>query len=88
MWNIKTTYEGGKIHNAIREMDRLSIIDIMGISKMRWTNFGQCLINDHQIYYSGNTRNEDIHGVGIILNKNIPKITNFVPISERIFLFR
>lgn len=87
-WNVKTMYEAGKIHNAIKEMDRLSI-DVMGISEMRWTDSGQCMIEDHKIYYSGSTTGQHINGVGIILNKSIAKYaTNFTPISERIMVIQ
>ena len=83
-WNVKTLYEPGKIYNAIKEMERLSV-DIIGISEMRWTNTGHCQIKNHKVFYSGNTNEEHINGVGIIVNSKIAKsITNFIPVSERI----
>lgn len=33
-WNVRSMYEAGKIHNAIKEMKRLRI-DILGVSEMR-----------------------------------------------------
>lgn len=87
-WNVRTMYEAGKIYNAIREMDRLSI-DIMGISEMRWTDSGQCIINDHQIYYSGNNEGEHRDGVGIILSEHLAKhVISFSPVSDRIMVVR
>lgn len=87
-WNVKTMYEAGKIHNAIKEMERLSI-GIMGVSEMRWTDSGKCVVNNHQIYYSGNPNGEHINGVGIILNEQTARhVTNFIPISERLLLIQ
>lgn len=33
-WNVRSMYEGGKVHNVIKEMKRLNI-SILGISEMR-----------------------------------------------------
>lgn len=65
-------------------MNRLEI-DIMGISEMRWPGNGQCSIENHKVYYSGNGENQHIHGVGFIVSCEMQKyVINFVPISERI----
>lgn len=85
-WNVRTLFEAGKAHNAIREMQRLSI-DIMGISEMRWPGTGQCQVEEHTIYYSGNNENKHENGVGIIVSKEMNQfIENFVPVNERMLL--
>lgn len=77
-------FQAGKINNAISEMNRLEI-DIMGISEMRWRSNGQCSLENHKVYYSGNEENQHIHGLGFIVSCEIQKyVINFVPISERI----
>lgn len=87
-WNVRSMAQAGKINNAIQEMNRLNA-DVMGISEMRWPGSGHCEINDHTVYYSGNTNNKHIHGVGIIISKKIQQtITNFTPISERMLLIQ
>lgn len=83
-WKVRTMFQAGKINNAIAEMDRLEI-DIMGISEMRWPGNGQCSIENHKVYYSGNEENQHIHGVRFIVSCKMQKyVINFVPISERI----
>lgn len=87
-WNVKTLYQAGKVHNAIKEMNRLNI-KILGISEMRWPGSGQCRIDEHQVYYSGTNTNAHQHGVGIIVHKNVEKhVKSFTPISERTLLLQ
>ena len=50
-----------------KEMERVNI-DILGISKLKWTGMGEFNSDDHYIYYCGQEplrRN----GVAIIVNK-------------------
>ena len=53
-----------------REMVRGSI-DILGISKLKWTEVGEFNSDDHYIYYCGQ---ESLwrNGVAIIVNKRVP----------------
>lgn len=54
---------------------------------MRWIEFGQCVVSNHQIYYSGNPNRELINGVGLIINEQIDRyITNFIPISKELLI--
>ena len=58
-----------KLEVVKREMARV-IIDILGISELKWTGRGKFNSDDHYIYYSGQEylrRN----GVAIIVNKRI-----------------
>ena len=59
----------GKLEAVKQEMARVSI-DILGISKLRWTGMGEFNSDDHYIYYCGQKslrRNE----VAIIVNIRI-----------------
>ena len=59
----------GKLEVVKQDMARVSI-DILGISKLKWTEMGEFNSDDHYIYYCGQeslTRNE----VAIIVNKSL-----------------
>lgn len=52
-WNVKTLNQEGKIHNAIKEIERMKT-DILGISKMRWLDSGDMHVK-HRVLYLGRT---------------------------------
>ena len=59
----------GKLEVVKQEMARANI-DILGISKLKWTRMGEFNSDDHYIYYCGQEylrRN----GVAIIVNKRV-----------------
>ena len=59
----------GKLEVLKQEVARLNI-DILGISKLKWTGMGEFNSGDHYIYYSGQEclrRN----GVAIMVNKRV-----------------
>lgn len=87
-WNVKTMAQAGKVQNALMEMKRLGI-EIMGVSEMRWPNSNCCDIEDCRVYYSGSTSGKYIHGVGVVVNKDVARhVSNFVPVNERIMLLQ
>ena len=57
----------GKLEVIKQEMARVNI-DILGISKLKWTGMGEFNSDDHYIYYCGQ---ESIrrNGVAIIVSK-------------------
>ena len=61
----------GKLKVVKQEMARVNI-DILGISKLRWTGMSEFNSDDHYIYYCGpeSLRN----GIAIIVNKRVPNI--------------
>ena len=65
----------GKLEVVKQEMVRVSI-DILGISKLRWTGMGKFNSDDHYIYYCGQ---ESLRrdGVAIIVNKS-PKCSTWM----------
>ena len=67
-WNVRSMNQG-KLEVAKQEMARVNI-DILGISKRRWTETGEFNSDDHYIYYS---RQESLrrNGVAITVNKRV-----------------
>ena len=59
----------GKLEVVKQEMARVNI-DILGISKLRWTGMGKINSNDHYIYYCGQESLKR-NGVAIIVNKRV-----------------
>ena len=51
----------------LKEMARLNV-DILGISKLKWTGMGEFNSDDHYIYYCGQESLRR-NGVAIIVNK-------------------
>ena len=67
-WNVRSMNQG-KLEVVKQEMARVNV-DILGISKLKWTEMGEFNSDDHYIYYCGQesvTRNE----VAIIVNKSL-----------------
>ena len=59
----------GKLEVVKKEMARVNI-DILGISKLKWTGMGEFNSDDHCIYYC---RQESLrrNGVALIVNKRV-----------------
>ena len=59
----------GKLKVVRQETARVKV-DILGISKLRWTGMGEFNSDDHYIYYC---RQESLrrNGVAIIVNKRV-----------------
>ena len=59
----------GKMEVVKEEMARMNI-DILGISKLKWTGKGEFNSDDHYIYYC---RQESLrrNGIAIIINKRV-----------------
>ena len=64
-WNVRSMNQG-KLEVVKQEMARVNI-NILGISKLKWTEMGEFNSNDHYIYYC---EQESLrrNGVAIILN--------------------
>ena len=68
IWNVKSMNQG-KLEVVKQEMARVNV-DILGISKLKWTGMGEFNSDDHYIYYYGQEflrRN----GVAIMVNKRV-----------------
>ena len=67
-WNVRSKNQG-KLEAVKQEMARVNV-NILGISKLKWTGMGEFNSDDHYIYYCGQEclrRN----GVAIMFNKRV-----------------
>ena len=67
-WNVRSMNQG-KLEVVKQEMARVNV-DILGISKLKWTGMGECNSDDHYIYYCGQESLRR-NGVAIMVNKSI-----------------
>ena len=65
-WNV-TSMNQGKLEVVKQEMARVNV-DILGISKLKWTGMGEFNSDVHYIYYCGQESLRR-NGVAIIVNK-------------------
>ena len=59
----------GKLEVVKQKMTRMNI-NILGISKLRWTGMGEFDSDDHYIYYCGQESLRR-NGVAIVVNKRV-----------------
>ena len=69
-WNVRSMNQG-KLEVVKQEMVRVNV-DILRISKLRWTWMGEFNSEDHYIYYCGQESLRR-NGVAIIVNKEFKK---------------
>ena len=67
-WNVGSMNEG-KLEVLKQETARV-IINILGISKLKWTGMGEFNSDDHDIYYCGQESLRR-NGVAIMVNKRV-----------------
>ena len=67
-WNVRSKNQG-KLEVVKQEMARVNI-DILGISKVKWTGMGEFNSDDHYIYYCG-LESLRRNGVAIMVNKRV-----------------
>ena len=67
-WNVRSMNQG-KLEVVKQEMARV-IIDILGLSKLKWTGMGEFNSDDHYIYYCGQESLRR-NGVAIMVNKRV-----------------
>ena len=61
----------GKLKAVKQEMARVNIlVNVLGISELKWTGMGEFNLDDHYLYYCGQ---ESLRrtGVAIIVNKRV-----------------
>ena len=67
-WNVRPMNQG-KLEVVKQEMARVNI-NILGISKQKWTGMGKFNSDDHYIYYCGQ-ESPRRNGVAIMVNKRV-----------------
>ena len=67
-WNVRSMNQG-KLEVVRQEMTRVDI-NILEISKLKWTGMGEFNSDDHYIYYCGQESLRR-NGVAIIVNKRV-----------------
>ena len=78
-WNVRSVNQG-KLEVVKQEMARVNI-NILGISKLKWTGMGEFNSDDHYIYYCGQ-ESLRINGVAIMVNKS-PKYRTWMHSQKR-----
>ena len=67
-WNVRSMTQG-KLEVVKQEMTRVNI-DILGISKLKWTRMSEFNSGDHYIYHCGQESFRR-NGVAIIVNERV-----------------
>ena len=67
-WNVRSMNQG-KLEVVKQEMARVNV-NILGISKLKWTGMGEFNSDDHYVYYCGQESLRR-NGVAIIVNKRL-----------------
>ena len=67
-WNIRSMNQG-KLDVIKQEMAKVNV-DILGISKLKWTGMGEFNSDGHYIYYCGQESLRR-NGVALIVNKRV-----------------
>ena len=67
-WNVRSMNQG-KLEVVKQEMARVNI-DILGISKLKWTGMGKFNSDDYYIYYCGQESLRR-NGIAIMVNKRV-----------------
>ena len=67
-WNVRSRNQG-KLEVVKQEMARVNV-DILGISKLKWTEMGEFNSDDHYICYCGQ-KSLRRNGVAIMVNKRV-----------------
>ena len=66
-WNVRSMNKG-KLE-VVKQMARVNV-DILGISKLKWTGMSEFNSDDHYIYYCGQESLRR-NGVAIMVNKRV-----------------
>ena len=67
-WNVRSMNQG-KLEVVKQDKARVNV-DILGISKLKWTGMGEFNSNDHYIYYCGQ-KSFRRNGVAIMINRRV-----------------
>ena len=79
IWNVRSMNQG-QLEVVKQEMARVNV-NILGISKLKWTAMGEFNSDDHYIYYCGQESLRR-NGVAIMVSKS-PKCTTWMQSQKR-----
>ena len=77
-WNARSMNQG-KLEVVKQDIARVNV-NILGISKLKWTGMGEFNSDDHHIYYCGQESHRR-NGIALIVNKR-PKCCTWVQMTE------
>nr|XP_005287405.2 amphiphysin [Chrysemys picta bellii] len=85
--NVRTLRQIGKLKEFTYEMEQY-IWHLLGISEVRWKNFGEILIEEgHVLYYIGEDKH--VNGAGFLVHKDIKNsVLGCRPMSSRLISIR
>ena len=75
----------GKLEVVKQEMARANV-NILGLSKLKWTGMGEFNSDDHYIYYCGQESHR-INGVAIMVNKRVQNAVLGCNLKNYLFSF-
>ena len=79
-WNVRSMNQGN-LEVVKQEMARVNV-NILGISKLKWTGMGEFNSDDHYIYYCGQESLRR-NGVAIMVNKRVQKYSTWMQSQQR-----
>ena len=81
-WNVQTIYQSGKLAHVSEEFANYRI-DILGLSKGRWTGSGRLKDKNMTLLYSGHVQYH-MRGFGIMItNTAIKSLISWNPVNDR-----
>ena len=88
IWNVRTLRVSGRLQQAEACMKSYGL-DILGMREVRWSKFGEVIIQDGgaTFLYSGRPEGENVscEGVGILMDKEAKRsLIEWHPVSARI----
>jgi hypothetical protein len=90
-WNARPLYESGKLKQIEAEARKYDL-DILGVSEVGWSEFGEVrTLAGRTFLYSGKPNEEDprLEGVGMLLSKRAKcSLIDWKPVSERLMSAR
>ena len=78
-WNVRSM-NPGKLEVVKQEMASVNV-DILGISKLKWTGMGEFNSDDHYIYYCGQESLRR-NGVAFMVNKRVQNEVQFSSVTQ------
>ena len=86
-WNVWSMNQG-KLDIVKREMERIDVNLLLGVSEIKWTGMGHFKSDNHEVYYSGQDAQRR-NGVAFMCADEIRRcVMGFNTVSDRIATIR